>query len=507
MKSNVAIMGAGPGGLASAMLLAAKGFKVDVYEKMDRVGGRTSAITEQGYTFDMGPTFFLYPQILREIFSQCGYDLDQEVEMVRLDPQYHIIFENQADLRATADIEKLKAEISRFAPEDAQNIEQFMADNRRKLELFEPILKRPFSKLTDLISKDTLKSLSMMRPHQSVDQDLQRYFKNPLTRLAFTFQSKYLGMSPFRCPSLFSILSFMEYEHGVYHPIGGCNAVMQAMARVAERMGVNIHLNTEVTQFNFVGKRVTGLHTDKGLFSCDQLVVNADFSHVMDRYVPDQLLSRWKSKKLAKKKFSCSTFMLYLGIKGSYDLEHHTIYLSEQYQDNIRSIEDGGTPPVSPSFYIQNASRTDKTLAPEGDSALYVLVPVANQQNAPVDWATQTAAYRADVIERLKVLGLDDLEDRIVYERCMTPDHWSDEMAVHYGATFNLAHSLDQMLMLRPQNRFNELDGVYLVGGGTHPGSGLPVIFEGARITSELLAQDVLSTNYELDTVSPMEAC
>jgi len=211
----------------------------------------------------------------------------------------------------------------------------------------------------------------------------------------------------------------------------------------------------------------------------------------MRRMVPNNLRRKWTDERIASKTFSCSTFMMYLGIEGTYeDLSHHTIYLSKNYEQNLRDIERDHVLSSDPSFYVQNACVTDRSLAPKGCSTLYVLAPVTHQ-TANVDWSTQQAGFRSRVIEQLSKVGIDDLEGRIRYEKIISPKDWQNDYALYQGATFSMAHSLRQMLHLRPHNRFEDLDGVYLVGGGTHPGSGLPVIFESARITSRLLLEDM----------------
>ncbi|MFT5468444.1 MAG: phytoene desaturase [Verrucomicrobiales bacterium] len=489
MSKNVIIIGAGPGGLSTAMLLAARGFKVQVIERQPYVGGRTSTFEKGGYKFDLGPTFFMYPRILEEIYQEAGYDLNQEVEMRRLDPQYRLLFGQGGQIDTTPDLESMRQQLAAISPGDADGFERFMAENRKKLAVFRPILESPFNGWGDMLRKQLLAAVPYLNPHQSVDRYLRKFFKDERTRLAFCFQSKYLGMSPFRCPSLFSILSFLEYEYGVFHPIGGCGVLSDSMARLARQMGVEILLGEPVKRMKFQGRKVTGVVTTKGEYDADAVVVNADFARAMTSLVPDNLRKRWTNRKLSKKKFSCSTFMLYLGIDGEFELPHHTIYIAKDYEKNLRDIEKLHVLSDDPSFYVQNASVTDPTLAPRGKSALYMLVPVPHKTKN-IDWRHEARPYREKILQTVAKAGFTDLEHRIEVERMITPADWDQGQNIHLGATFNLAHTLSQMLHLRPRNRFEDLDGVYLVGGGTHPGSGLPVIFESARITSNLMSED-----------------
>ncbi len=485
------IVGAGPGGLAAAILLAQSGVNVTVVESRSVVGGRTSTLKRDGFKFDTGPTFFLYPRVLREIFAAAGRDLDAEVPMRRLDPQYRLVFGAGGELLATPDVQRMEQAIARLSPADAGRFRNFLCDNREKLERFIPFLESPFESWRDLAKLRMLRMLPLLRPWRSLDSDLLTYFKDERIRLGFSFQSKYLGMSPFSCPSLFSILSFLEYEHGVFHPMGGCGAVTQAMARVAQDLGVRILLNEPVESMIFEGRRAVGVRTQSHTFRADAVVVNADFAQAMQRMVPDALRRKWTNQRIQKKRFSCSTFMLYLGIEGRYDeVSHHTIYLAKNYRENLHDIEQGHRLSDDPSFYVQNAGVTDASLAPPGMSTLYVLVPVTHEHEN-VDWAEQKSRFRALALRQLEKIGISDLEGRIRTEMMLTPADWNSQFALHRGATFSMAHSLDQMLHFRPHNRFEDLESVYLVGGGTHPGSGLPVIFESARITSRLLLEDL----------------
>lgn len=487
---RIIVIGAGPGGLASALLLAAAGFGVRIIEKQPHVGGRTSTIRRDGFCFDRGPTFFLFPEVLEDIFSMCGRRLRDELELVRLRPSYRLVFEAGGQLDASTDLEELRRQVAGLDPADAHALDRYIADNRTKFAAFRPVLESAFDGHMDVLRLPLRQLLPLARPWSSVDSDLKRYFRDPRVRLAFSFQSKYLGMSPFRCPSLFTILAFLEYEYGVFHPRGGCGAVSQAMARVARDMGVEIELGTPVEAISFDGRRARGVRTRAGWRDCDALLINADFPAAMRTLVPDRLRRNWTDRRIEAKKMSCSTFMLYLGIDGRYEhLPHHTILLPEDHEQHLVDTEFHHRLPANPAVYVCNPSLVDQTMAPAGASSLYVLAPVTHMHER-VDWDRDGARFRDVVLRQLAKLGLEDLPARIRHEVVYTPRDWQNDMGLYRGATFSLAHSLDQMLSLRPHNRFEDLDGVYLTGGGTHPGSGLPVIFQSAKISTRLIAQD-----------------
>ncbi len=488
------------------MLLAKAGLDVRIIERLPRVGGRCSAIEAEGFRFDLGPTFFLYPRVLERIFKLIGRDLFTEIPMTRLDPQYRIVFGSGGQLDCTPNLEEMEKQVAGLNQSDASKIQDFLRDNRYKMEGFRSILERPFHGWRDLLSWDLIKMLPVLRPWRSVDSEMRRYFSDPRVRLAFTFQSKYLGMSPFNCPSLFSILSFLEYEYGVWHPQGGCAAVSEGMERVARNLGVEFSLGEEVHEILVQDQRAVGVRTEIGEYQADAIVINADFAHSISKLIPNRLRSNWTDERIAKKKFSCSTFMMYLGIDGCYDnLPHHTIYTADDYASNLADIEAHHRLTEDSSFYVQNASVTDGTLAPPGMSTLYVLAPVS-QHHANINWTAERSRFRANLFRQLRKIGLENLESRIRFEKIVTPEDWESQYSVYRGATFNLAHSLDQMLHLRPRNRFEDLAGVYLVGGGTHPGSGLPVIYESSRISSRLVLADLGMDTAWLDSAEATPA-
>jgi len=523
---HIAVIGAGPGGLATAMLLSASGVRVTVYEAQSGVGGRTGRVRAGGYSFDRGATFFMMPHVLDEVFRAAGTSLGDEVGMTRLDPMYRLVLgrsgQSPITLDTTQDIAQMAGRIGAIEPRDAAAFQRFIHDNRTKLALMESLLRRPIRGPLDLLDLDTMRVGRLLHPTLSVHDLLSRYFTNEHVRLAVAFQSKYLGMSPFDCPSLFTILPFIEYEFGVWHPEGGCHGLMLAMARVTQAAGATIRTACPVDAITFSGKRATGVVVDGQAIAHDAVVVNADATWALKHLIPADVRSRlgdWGTDAgIDKRRYSCSTFMLYLGLDGALDLPHHTIYTSASYRQNLDDITTGARVSDDPSFYVCNASRTDGTLAPAGKSSVYVLVPVGNTKGAatdggggaggdigpsstaPVDWSRAGPRLRETTLDQIaRVLGTRDLRPRIEREVVVNPDDWR-ATNINHGATFNLSHTLAQMLHKRPHNRLRGVDGVYLAGGGTHPGSGLPTIFLSAQIAAGQIAKD-LGTRCALDAV------
>ena len=339
------------------------------------------------------------------------------------------------------------------------------------------------------MTRDLLKALPNLSLGRSLLSVLGDYFKEEKLRISFTFQSKYLGMSAWECPGAFAILPYVEHAFGVYHVMGGLSEISEAMARVCRELGVDLRLGTPVKQLVLDGRKVRGVElTDGEKVFGDETVLNADFGYAMKNLVPPDVLRKYSPERVDGREYSCSTFMLYLGLDKIYDLPHHTIYFAGDYKGNIEDIFQRKVLSSDLSFYVRNASVTDPSLAPPGHSALYVLVPVPNR-TARINWVTESSAFRDRVIARMEeCAGMAGLARHIREEIVFTPQTWQD-MNIQVGATFNLAHSLGQMLYFRPHNKFEELDNCYLVGGGTHPGSGLPTIYESGRIAANLIAR------------------
>ncbi len=488
-EKRIAIIGAGPGGLATAMLLAARGFKVQVFEKAPVIGGRNAEVALGKYRFDLGPTFLMMKFLLDELFEEIGRTSSTYLGFRLLDPMYRLNFSDKT-LLARSRPEDMKAEIERVFPGEGRNLDKFLAAESKRFEKLYPCLQKPYGTVSSLLSSTLLSALPHISLGRSLHDVLSKYFRAEELRLAFTFQSKYLGMSPWDCPGLFTMIPYTEHAHGVYHVIGGLCRISDALAKVAREEGAVIHTSTPVKRVMVKNGKAFGVELCSGdQVECDEVVINADFGYAMSHLFDEESIRRYRPEALKKRNFSCSTFMMYLGVDRTYDAEHHTIVFARNYKQNLEDISLRKVTSDDISIYIRNAAATDPSIAPPGHSALYILVPVPNNSSG-ICWSREKHAYRARVLEILqKRSPFCDLQSHIREELILTPEDWESGKSVFLGATFNMGHGWNQMLYLRPHNKFEEVDNCYLVGGGTHPGSGLPTIFESARISSNLICQ------------------
>lgn len=491
-RKQVVIVGAGPGGLSCGMLLASRGFDVTIIEKAKIVGGRNASFNLSDYTFDIGPTFFLMKDVLEEIFSLAGKKLEDFATLQHVDPMYRLAFSDDKTFYPSTDEKKMKKELERVFPGSSDDYDRYMAKEKKKYDKLIPCLKLPYDSFTSLLKTRFIGALRYLDAHVSLFDVLGRYFKYEELKLAFTFQAKYIGMSPWKAPGTFSIISYIEHGGGVWHVEGGLNQLSAGMARAFEELGGKIQLSTEVSKVNIDNGKATGVTlTDGSTIDADYIVLNADFGYAMTKLVDEKERKKYTDQKLASKEYSCSTFMLYLGIDRRYEeIPHHSIIFANDYRKNVNDITNDFALGDDLSFYVQNACIMDPSLAPEGKSTIYVLLPAPNN-NSTIDWEARKPQLRERILDLLETRGgFDNIREHIETEKIITPANWEQDFNVYKGAVFNLGHQIKQMLFLRPHNRFECFKNCFLVGGGTHPGSGLPTIYESGRISADLISKD-----------------
>lgn len=491
---HIIIIGAGPGGLSAAMLLAYRGFRVTIFEQKDTVGGRNSALRMGEYTFDIGPTFLMMDFFLRELFTLAGKSIESYLKIIPLDPMYKLSFIDK-DLYVVSGHDEMRSRLAKAFPGNEKGFDRFLQKEQIRYSKMYPCLRKDYSSILAMVHPDLITALPFLSIGKSLYQNLGNYFHDELCKLSFTFQAKYLGMSPWTCPALFTIIPYVEHAYGIYHIENGLHSISRAMLQVAKEHGAVIHTGQRVKRIITDQSRTArGILLEDGtMIESDAIIINADFAHGVQTLFSPDFIRCYTPRRLSGMAYSCSTFMLYLAVDNLYSEPHHQIILAHDYRKNIAEISYEGILSKDLSLYMRNGSILDKTLAPQGHSAVYVLVPVPNLLSG-ITWNdNQIAFYREKVLTLIEQrTSMTDLRHHIVAEHIITPHNWWADYNVFNGATFNLAHNLLQMLYFRPHNRFQECKRCYLVGGGTHPGSGLPTIYESARITADLICKDSL---------------
>lgn len=494
MSKHVVIIGAGPGGLATAMRLAHKGYTVELFEAEDRVGGRMRGLEVGPYAFDSGPTILQMPQLYEHLFADVGLQLADYLTMLRVQPNTRLRFWDDTWLDLTSDIARFKDQLARLRPDLPAAFERWYLEHIRKEVVgYQPYLGTPVRPPLGYLRPDEIAAALPFRPWETLYDHYWRFFKDERLVYGLSYPAKYLGMHPTACSSIFSLIAFLEFRYGIWHPQGGFRELARAMARAVGDLGGRIHLNRPVREVWLDGRQVKGVTLADGeRVAADAVVVNADFGYALNHLLPAQARGRYTENKLRQMRFSCSTFMLYLGVDRHYnDLPHHQLYLS----DHIRSrqapwVDDSALDETNPSFYVCNPTPIDPGNAPDGHSTLFVLVPIPNTSYG-VDWEVKQNAYRDLILDRLPLLGFSNVRQHIVAEACYTAPTWRDDYRTYLGAVFNLGHDWLQLGPLRPHIRADGLAGLYWIGGAVHPGSGLMTILEAARSAVSFIEQDI----------------
>ncbi len=481
--------------MAAAMLLLYKGYDVTVYEKEKSVGGRTGRLIIDDYVFDIGPTFLMMPQYMEGLFTLAGADLKDYVEIKALDPLYRLKFDDGTEFFPSTNTDKTIAEIRRLFPAEVDNYLKFKELEHYRFRRIERCFKEPYDSLYDFLRPHFIEALPQMDVFNTLRNRLEKYFTDEKMRLAMSFQTKYIGMSPWRAPSAYTLISFIEHTWGIAHVTGGLNRLTLAMASVVEKYGGKIHTSTAVKQILRKDKKAVGVLLENGERDYSgYVIINADFAYAMSNLMGKR--KKYTDNDLQRRDYSCSAFMVYLGIDKKYDMPHHNLIFGSGFKGQMDDITMTLKPSSTAFAYIQNPSVTDSTLAPEGKSSVYILVPVPNNK-AQINWGAVRQDFRDQVLDFIgKSTELKGIEDHIEVERVLTPDDWEKDFNIYNGAVFNLSHDLSQMFYFRPHNRSEELSNCYIAGGGTHPGSGLPNICISSIITAELLIKDDTGRGY-----------
>ncbi|MEM6481680.1 MAG: phytoene desaturase [Pseudomonadota bacterium] len=495
--AHAIVIGAGLGGLASAMRLGAKGYRVTVLDRLDTPGGRGSCLWENGHRFDLGPTIVTVPKVFRELWSACGRDFDEDVDLRALDPFYEIRWPDGSHFSARQDTEAMRAEIARLSPGDVAGYDKFLRDAFARYEFgFEDLGRRSMHRLIDLIM--VLPRFAWLRADRSVYAHAAKRVRDERLRMALSFHPLFIGGDPFNVTSMYILVSHLEKEFGVHYAMGGVDAIARAMCGVITEQGGLVRQNAEADEILVKSGRAVGVRLTGGeVLDCDIVVSNADAGHTYERLLRNQPRKRWTRAKLQSRRWSMGLFVWYFGTRGTAkkwtDVGHHTILNGPRYRDLVRDIFINGKLADDMSLYVHRPSVTDPTVAPDGDDTFYALSPVPHLgHDNPVDWEVMGETYRQRVQDALEEQLLPGLGDHLSASCVFTPDTFRDRYLSPYGTGFSIEPRILQSAWFRPHNVSEELEGLYLTGAGTHPGAGLPGVVASAEVLAKLVPEPVL---------------
>lgn len=489
---RIVIIGAGFGGLALAVRLQARGFAVTLLEKSAKAGGHAYQFKKKGYTFDMGPSLITAPDIIRSLFHAAGRELDDYLDLIPLDPFYRIYFHDGTWLDYSGDAEKMKTQMAAFNAHDARQYDRFMRDCRGIYDavIGDRLGATPFMNLNTLAGflPRALRLRALMPAHAFV----RRYFQDARHVFTFSFHPLFIGGNPFRAPSVYLMIPYLEKAGGVWFSRGGMYSLVQALVRIFLELGGEIQTGAEATAITVRNRRATGVIANGEFFPGDAVVSNADWAHTQLHLIKRERRSQKIENRVRRKSYSMSAFLLYLGVRKQYPrLRHHTLILAPRYRELVKDIFDRKILAGDFSMYLHAPTRTADDMAPPGCESMYVLIPVPNL-SANIDWHVAARPYAERVLDFLeKDFGLEGLRAHLEVMEIFTPADFARKANCHLGSPWGLEPKLMQTAYFRPHNRSDEFSNLYFVGAGTHPGAGVPGVLLTAETTERVMLADL----------------
>ncbi len=492
-SQSAIVIGAGIGGIATAAHLARQGIHVTVIEKNQRPGGRCDQFFQEGHRFDTGPTLLIMPLVYEAEFAALGACLHERLDLQRVDPTYHLVFDDGKQFALTSDLKAMQEQLESIEPGSFQGFLRYLEEGHRHYQLgMKHLVNRDFrtaAQFFNIRNIPLLFSVKALVPHY---RHMAAYFTHPRLKAAFTFQDIYMGLSPFEAPSTFSMMPYTELAHGVWYPKGGMYSVVEALMEIARESGVEFVFEKTVERIEINGNHVSGVINEDGdRLEADTIIANADLPYVYQSLLPN----RADADRLAHKDFSCSVISFFWGVDKIYpQLGPHTLFLANNYQENFDSIFKDLALSENSSLYIHAPQRLDPSAAPPDEDTLIAVVPVGHLDEAgKQNWCAIRDQARQSVFDRLATLGITDLETHLKFEVNYTPLSWHKRYNLMKGSTHGLAHTLTQLAYFRPHNRHPRYHNLYFVGASTHPGTGIPTSLISARLAAERIIDECYS--------------
>ena len=484
------VIGSGFGGLAAAIRLRALGFETTILEKRAKLGGRAYQLVESGYTFDMGPSLITAPEIIDSVFEAAGRRLGDYVKLIPLDPFYRIYFHDGSSIDYTGDPDRMKAGMRQLSAADADRYDDFMRAIRPiyKAVITDRLGAKPFDTLRSMI--DFVPRAIRMGAFRPVANFVGRYFKDPRLLFTFSFHPLFIGGNPFRAPSVYLCIPYLEREGGVWFTRGGMYSLVEAFERLFVEIGGTVRTGAGVDEILVRDGRAVGVRVGDEEIPADVVVSNADVGFTYSKLIAPEHRRKWTDRRVDRLDYTMSCVLLYIGARRQWPkLAHHTLILSKRYEELLDDIFEKKVLPDDFSLYLHAPTRTDPGMAPEGCESMYVLIPAPNLR-ADIEWSTAAAPLADRVIDFLEAWGLDGLRENIEVLRVMTPDNFQADLSSYVGNAFGIEPKLTQTAWFRPHNASEDVRGLYFVGAGTHPGAGVPGVILSAEAAVAAMGRD-----------------
>lgn len=486
-RPHAVVIGSGFGGLAAAIRLGARGYRVSVLERLEQAGGRAARFTQDGFTFDAGPTIITAPFLFEELWALCGRRFSDDVTLKAMSPFYRLIFHDGTQMDCSGDAEAMAREVARLSPGDVAGYKRFMAESAAIFRVgFEQLAHVPFTRLWDMAR--AIPAMARLRADRSLYRMVARHIEDARLRVAFSFHPLFIGGNPFTVTAIYALVVYLERRYGVHYALGGTHTLIEGMVSLIEGQGGVVKLNAGVAEILLDGQRTKGVRLEDGTtIKADIVVSNACTGYTYKNLLPARARAHWTDRRIAKKRYSMGVFVWYFGTNRCYDdVPHHTILLAERYQALLKDIFDSKALAEDFSLYLHRPSASDPSVAPEGCDAFYVLSPVPNLESG-TDWRVEAERYRLKIEAHLEKTLLPGLGGAIVTSRLMTPLDFEARLLSLHGAAFGMEPILTQSAWFRPHNKSEDIDGLYFVGAGTHPGAGVPGVLSSARVLDEVV--------------------
>jgi len=481
-RPHAIVIGSGFGGLAAAIRLGARGYRVTVIEKLEQAGGRAAVFRQDGFTFDCGPTIITAPHMLEELWTLCGRKMSDDIELRAIDPFYRICFEDGKAFDYSGDPQRMREEVAKFEPGDVAGFERFVKASEDIFKVgFEQLVDQPFGSFFDMVK--IAPQLLRLESYRSVYSLVSKHIQNEQLRTLLSFHPLLVGGNPFAASAIFCLIAFLERKWGVHFAMGGMGAVVKGMVGLIEGQGNALRLDAPVKRIDVAKGRAVGVTLESGeKIAADIVVSNADSAWTYRTLIAPEHRRRWTDKKVEGMRYSMGLFVWYFGTKKRYEnVQHHTILMGPRYRELLGDIFDRKHLADDFSLYLHRPTATDPTLAPPGCDAFYVLSPVPHLESG-VDWTKAAEPYRKRISDYLSKTQLPDLEANLVSQRILTPLDFETRYLSFRGAAFGMEPILTQSAWFRPHNRSEDIENLFLVGAGTHPGAGVPGVLASARV-------------------------